>query len=1020
MDRISFLQAFISTLQKDFADTLHKTTIVFPNRRAGLFFKDKLAKSTAQAKLMPQVLTFEDMAVRMSKLVLADKLILVYQLYEVFRQHDHHIESFDRFYFWGEMLLADFSEVDMALVNARDLFTNLKDLKSIEAGYDYLSEEQKKIIARFWESFRYDQEENVVSSSQDRFLIFWNKLFPVYQQFRNELLEQGLAYEGLLYRHIAESLTEEEARGSQEQFVFVGMNALKNAELQILNRLISSGKATVYWDTDVYYLNHEVQEAGMFQRKYARSKILGPTFPSSIADHYHSGSRRHIHMHGVPLEVGQAKKVGEYLLELSQKEGFDPERCVIVLPEEHMLFPVLHALPPAIRKVNVTMGYPLRSTSLYSFIEHILNLQLEKRQQGTQAYVYHFETLLALLRHPYIKNYLPAEADENIQDIKKSNAIYVNPAGLKGKPSFYQKVLAPVEDVPSLFDYLQQLSMLLHQMLHTQNETEQEEIHETIPGSSDIDNSARSEKEAPVSLQNMSVPDVPMLEQELLYHFYIHLNRLKSLTQERHFDFELPAFIKLLRQVFQSLRVPFTGEPLRGLQIMGLLETRNLDFDHVFVLSMNEGIMPASESQTSFIPANLRKGFGIFGVDQQDAFYAHAFFRLLHHAQEVHLFYNTEDTSTLNGEMSRFLYQLYYESERTQNDELRFPDAAGDFVVSRDFLSMKIAPTSPIKISMAKTEEVWKHLLVYRKGSSYPRQSMLTPSALNTYLDCRLKFYYQYVVCMREMEEVEDELDAKVFGNILHKTMEVLYKDFVQLKGSRTIEAQDCLQLKSGKLDEAIHKGFKEHYRQEKEQEFNFEGRNIIAREIVRKMGRQILDHDSRYAPFEIVSLEERGKQGYYADLEIDVDGEKFCIAFKGIIDRVDRKDNVVRVLDYKTGRDERKTPDIDSLFDREHPRRNKAAMQALFYAWLYQETQNKQEEKVISGLVNAAELFKEDFDPRLKIGEETMEDFADYREIFLSGLINLVQEIFNRKIPFDQTTDDKKCNFCPYANICY
>lgn len=1008
MDSTSFLQKIVTNVIKDFSGKLNEITVVFPNRRAGIFFKDLLAKNLNDASWMPQVCTLEDLAARLSDLVLADKLTLVYQLYEVFRQLDHQIESFDRFYFWGELLLTDFSEVDMAMVNAKDLFSNLKDLKSIEAGYDYLTEEQKAVISRFWESFQYEEEKQAVSSAQEKFLLFWNKLYPVYQQYKKALTQQGLAYEGLMYRQVVEKLKEDVTTLSSEQFVFVGLNALKNAELRIVQQLLSKKKATVYWDIDAHYMNNEVQEAGMFLRKYLRSNTLAPSFPKAFPNQYHSGRNRQIHIHGVPLEVGQAKKVGEFLLELSKKEDFNPERCVVVLPDEHMLFPVLHALPTAIRKVNVTMGYPLQNTSLYSFVEHLLNLQLEKKKDA-QQYIYHYESLLALLRHPFIKNYPPAQAELNIQRIMQRNAVYIHHTELEGDKAFYQHLLKAVEDVPQLFDYLQQWSATLHQLLNIE---EANQPKESIK-SSDFEEAGANDTEATNS-------DIPVLEQELLYHFYIHLNRLKSLTQERQFDFELPAFIKLLRQIFQSLRVPFTGEPLRGLQIMGLLETRNLDFDHVFVLSMNEGIMPVSNSQTSFIPANLKKGFGLFGIDQQDAFYAHAFFRLLHHAQNVHLFYNTEDTTKLSGEMSRFLYQIYYESAYGDEQKLRFPDASGDFVIHRDYLSMQVSPSAAKPISIIKTEEVWKQMLRYLNIEGNTSQAVLTPSALNTYLDCRLKFYYKYIARLKETDEVEEELDARVFGNILHKTMEVLYKNLIKLKGSKIIEAEECLQLKGRQLDEAIQKGFKEHYLPEKDQEFGFEGRNIIAQEIVKKMAKQILDHDKRYAPFEIVSLEERGKEGHYAQLSIHINSEEVSIPLKGIIDRIDRKEGIVRVLDYKTGRDERKAADISSMFDREHPGRNKAAMQALFYAWLYHENQRDSNERIVPGLVNATELFKEDFDPSLIIGGEEVSNFERYQEEFVENLTKLLEEIFNKRVQFDQTNDDKKCSFCPYANICY
>jgi CRISPR/Cas system-associated exonuclease Cas4 (RecB family) len=986
----SFLEDIADKLIEEHAGQIAQLTVVFPNRRAGLFFSDVLTKKMKHAGWSPQILTFEELAIRLSGMVLADKLTLIYRLYEVFRKHTDTPESFDRFYFWGDILLHDFSELDMALVKPKDLFTNISDLKALEADFGYLTEEQKQTIARFWQSFQHTAADGKSGSAQQQFLHLWHRFLPVYEQFRQGLRDEGLAYEGLMYRQLAENLPDVK-RLFPGKLVLAGMNALKKAEEQIVISLAKDYQAQLFWDADRYFVGQPVQEAGMFFRQYRKNPVLAPSFPETLPDHFHQGQQREIHIKGVTLEVGQAKQMGLILEELAALEGFDPEKVAIVLPEEHLLFPVLHSLPKTIRRVNVTMGYPLRNTSLYSFVEHLLNLQLEKKPVG-KSYYYHHTSLLALLRHPYIRNFGGAEALQNIAHIEQKNAVYISPDELVGDAAFYQTLLLGVEAVPQLFDYLNGISGLIHRM---------------------VDDGTDEDEGEDGGLS------IPLLERELLYHFYLQVNRLRSLTAERQFDFRLPAFIRLLRQIFQGLRVPFTGEPLRGLQIMGLLESRNLDFDYVFVLSANEGVLPAGDTQSSFIPQNLKKGFGLFTSDQQDAFYAHAFFRLLHRARKVYLFHNTEDMQYLSGEMSRYLYQILYESHENSHGALCFPDAGADYRVHRAVASLQVSASPSQAVTIKKSDDVWRKLLAFSTaGSAIGKQQRLTPSALNTYLDCRLKFYYQYVVRLHEAEVVEEEVDAMVFGNILHKTMEVLYKRFVREKG-QPIQASDCIQMKSNWLDEAIVEGFREHFNQQDESDL-FSGRNVIAREIVRKMAKRILDHDSHYAPFEILSLEARGSEGFFMELPVKAGDQTLNIALKGIIDRVDRKEDTIRVLDYKTGRDERKLPDIPSLFDREHPARNKAAMQALFYGLLYQERFGQAPEKIVPGLINATELFKDDFDPRLYLPEGVINDFVDYRESFVQELRKLMQEIFNRNVPFDQTTDEKKCSFCPYANICY
>lgn len=985
----TFLEEVADELLREYNNSLDSLTIVFPNRRAGLFFNDVLSKKIKANSWAPQVITFEDLVCQLSDLIIADQLTLVYRLYEVFKNYSGTEEQFDRFYFWGEMLLKDFSEVDMALVDAEDIFTNLSDLKTLEAGYDYLSDDQKNAISKFWKSFELTGLGEKSENAQQKFLNLWTKLLPVYQAFTKALLQDGISYEGLVYRTLAENVHKIEGK-TNGKVVLIGFNALKKAEEKIVVRLAKHHGARVFWDVDQHYIEHPVQETGLFFRQYLNHPVLQESFPKPLPDHFHNNTERHLAIKGVTLEVGQAKQVGVVLQELVKQKNFNPEKVAIIIPDEHLLFPVLHSLPPEIERVNVTMGYPLRNTSLYSFIEHLLNLQLEKKTEKDTT-LYHHISLLSLLRHPYLRGYDAAKAKANIQHIEDKNTVYVRVEALQCDENFYQVLLKPVTNVPGLFDYLRDISGLIHRMVDSGRENTEE-------GTS-----------------------IPMLEHELLYHFFLQVNRLKSLTSEGHFDFQLASFIRLLRQMFRSLRIPFTGEPLRGLQVMGLLESRSLDFDYVFVLSSNEGVLPPSDNQTSFIPQNLRKGFGLFTTEQQDAFYAYAFFRLLHRARQVYLYYNTEDTQDLSGEMSRFLYQLLYESKPEDDGKRTYPDEGGDLSVSQSFAKVQVAASPPQPIIIEKSEEVYK-LLQYYCLSNDPGGKLhrLTPSALNTYLDCRLKFYFQYVVRLRESDSVDEEVDAAVFGNILHKVMETLYTDFVSREGKAEVTAQDCRQLKEKWLDKAIIGGFQEHYQLQQETDGLFEGRNAIAREVVRKMALQILKYDQEYAPFHIVSLEARGSQGYQMNLPIAANGQSVEVALKGIIDRIDDKDGYIRVLDYKTGRDERKAKDISSLFERDDPNRNKAVMQAMFYTWLYRKNQLDTNVVVAPGLINATELFNDTQDVRLQLEGGSVDDFAPYQDDFEHNLTLLLQEIFDPQTPFDQTTDTKKCQFCPYARICY
>ena len=964
-------------------------TVVFPNRRTGLFFREILSKKIDAPTWAPQFYTFEELMAELSQLQRPDKLTLIFMLYLEYRKYHRPEETFDQFYFWGDMLIEDFSEIDKSLIRASDLFANLRDLKELDARYDYLTEAQQQIIARFWRSFDYrltpELTDQPLSKTKHEFLEFWRVLHTVYTEFRAHLLQEGLAYEGMMTRRVAESVEHLWVDNPFPHLAFVGFNAFYPAEEKVVSWLVDQAGAEMYWNLDALYVEDPVQEAGIAFRRYQRHSVLAQTLPRALPRHFFSGQKRQIHMTGVTLEVGQAKYVGEQLQQLSQQPGFQPEKVAIVLPDENLLFPMLHALPPSIRRVNVTMGYPLRNTALYSLVEHVLQLQEEKKLINDQ-YAFHHTSVLALLRHPYVAPMALKEAQALINQMVSTNRIYVSTDTLHTH-EFFRALFRPITKTSETFDYLLLLLRWIHHNISPQEEGSEIGLEE---------------------------PDfaLPVLEQELVYHLYIHVNRLKALAEENRFQFAYTTFLKLFRQMMQSLRLPFTGEPIRGLQIMGVLETRNLDFDHVFILSVNEGIYPPAPNANSFIPANLRKGFALPTPDYQDAIYAYTFYRLLHQAQQVHLLYNTEDLPHLSGEMSRFLYQLIYESAEQEDGTYQFPNKQGDFRIERHTLSAPVRTLPPVPIVIEKSPEVLKKLHVYTGPSS------LTPSALNKYLDCRLKFYYQYVAGLRESEMVQAEVDPAVFGTILHRAMELVYGEHAPQTQESVITAEVVKRLKEESLIPAVKKAFNEHFHLQQDEAL--EGRSIIAFEIVLKMAHRIMEMDAEYAPFEIVSLEAGEGRGYGMVLPITVPhGERLPVALRGIIDRVDRKERVVRVLDYKTGRDEKRIKTIASLFDRDDPQRNKAAMQALFYALLYTENTTA-DEQVTPGLVNAKELFTHDFDVRLILDRKPLDDFREVKEEFVPHLVAVLEELFDPAIPFDQTTDERKCGYCPFVKLCY
>lgn len=978
----TFLEELAADILKHYTDKMDALTLIFPNRRAGLFFQQYLASQLNQPVWSPTVLTLEEFVQQLSLTKKADNLLLVFELFEIYKRLAPTEESFDKFFFWGEMLLQDFDAVDKYLVDAGQLFTNISQLNQIGDALDFLSEEQIKVVQEFWQSFGTSQ-----SRQQQEFIAIWEILPQVYAQYRQRLQQLGIGYDGMLYREVAEKCKALQLDHSFQQLVFAGFNALNPAEESLISYFIKQENARIYWDTDAYYMQDERQEAGQFLRMHARSVTLGPTFPKKHPEHLRT-SPKNIQLIGVPLEVGQAKAMGEKLLQcLQEQQGIKLERTAIVLPAEHMLFPVLHAIPEQYRdarkslhpidNINVTMGYPLRSTPLYSLIELMVELQGSARGAGEQVQ-FHFRTVLALLRHPYVYYFETTLARENIHKIEARNRVYLSARELQGDGRLYPTLFRRVNGIEPLFDYLLQVLELINESINEENYEQ------------------------------------PTLEQEYIYQFFTHLKRLRELVQQQALDLQLPVFLKLLRQIVKEQRLPFTGEPLSGLQIMGVLETRLLDFENLFILSMNEGSFPPSPSHGSFIPYNLRRGYGLPTFDQQDALYAYYFYRMIQRAKNVHLFYNSSSAYGLNGERSRLLYQLLYES---------------GLPIQQQVLTHPLQLARALPLSIPKDDDVWSVLQQHLTQNGEQPIRRFTPSALNTYLDCRLRFYFKYVAGIQEPEEVQEEVDPAVFGNLVHRAMELLYKEHIEKKGGFALMHPEDLRSMHKGLPAVVDRAFAEHYGVK---EVNFEGRNYIIRNIVEKLGKAILRCDEDYAPFEIVALESESRfkgeapeqNRYRMEVPIAVAGRRYQVGLKGIIDRIDRKDGKVRILDYKTGQDEKRFESLESLFDRENDRRNKAVMQTLLYSLLYLNINPHEEGRIIPGLYNSRELFTPGFDVRLEIKGEKhyhpVQDVRDYAYDYKLLLQELLEEIFDPEVPFSQTDNLRKCSYCSYREICH
>lgn len=951
----SFLTDLAQTLHNDHPD-LDRLTVVFPNRRAVLYFRKYLAMLLEKPAFSPRLITIEDFFNDLSPLRIADRLVLVKKLHEAYTAVAHLDEPFDKFYFWGEMLLHDFDEADKYLIDVAMLFKDLSNQKELESVFEFFTEEQLTFLRNFWENF-----DEHASANKKRFLSVWRSLKDVYEGFTKSLLEEDLAYDGLLHRRVAESI-EESGYKANRSIIFAGFNALTAAEEKVIGYFVKEHGAKVYWDADTYYINNHNQEAGRFLRDYQQHPVLGQTFPSEFPSNFRS--LRDVTIYGAANPVGQAKLLAQVLKE-SFAKGLKPEETLVVLPDEKLVLPVLHGIAGVVEHLNITMGFPLAGTPVFNLVELLIELQIDRRGMS-----FSHRQVTALLGHPYLVSADLKLAQEKNKKIKKENRVFVSAEWLEGNP-LYALIFKTLDG--SVLHYLKEI------VLHL-----------------------------------AGLEAIAEFDKEYLFYFLKLFNKMEEVTNlsvngsedesadaRKENKAQLQSFLRLFRQLVRTQRIPFSGEPLRGLQVMGVLETRNLDFKNVFILSLNEGIFPSSGQGGSYVPYNIRKAYGLPTAEHQDAIFGYLFYRVMQRAEKVHLFHNSETDVLGLGEMSRYLRQLIYES---------------GLPIRQVYLHNTVQPRAVDDITVPKDAAALKELSRFCDGPL--RTHDLTPSAINDYIECSLRFYFRYVARIYEPYEVEEELDARVLGNLFHEVMERLYRHIMSVKNSKEIEATDFDGYEKI-VDGLIDAAFRANYHLDEQQVIHYDGQRLVVKEVVKRFVEQIVKMDKAYAPFTIEALE---RKDLTVTFQLDGSGQRVVLG--GRVDRADRKigtdGEVLRVIDYKAGKD---LPDIKGtipdLFVRT-PDRNKAAFQVLLYALLYRRHYKDPALKIVPGLINRLNLFDENFEFGIRIGHVPVDNVDPHLPEFEQGLRRVVEEIYDPAVPFEKTPNPLSCRICPYKEICY
>ncbi len=949
MSKQNFLESVASYLTHHHKNDLVDQVVVVPNIRAGLYLRRYLGERMNGPGWAPSIVSIQDFFHQQSGFKAEEPIPLVFELYKCIRNIDSGLfESFDAFYPWGEIILSDFNDIDKNLVNPNQLFANLSDLKKIDLLYSDVNEEIVEHIRQFWQLF----DVEAPTHARERFLEVWQHMAQLYSDFHEALSSVNAGYEGMITRHVAENLDNELFPEQKPQHFFVGFNVLSKAEENVFRYFKNHHNAQFFWQYDEHIMKDPLHEAFRFVREWI-SKFPPP---SDFAYQPEIKQKSVMNVYSVSSKTAQAKLASRLIENEIQPVDPDLEHTGLVLPDESLLHPVLFSVPKSVKNVNVTMGYPLSYAPQTSLIRMLSRLQDNYRNAG-----YYYQDVLRILNHPLIRTVCEDKTIELKRMIFGQSLLRIPMDDLKPDESpLLREVFSHTEDVMEIGTYF---SRILKRIYEEMREAEDAEF-----------------------------------DKEVVYQMYRNINRFNEYLVRDKIHFQSSkTYLWLVSSMLNNLSVAFSGEPMRGLQVMGMLETRLIDFDKLIVLSMNEGHFPGQSFKKSFIPYNLRRAFGLPTIELQDAIHAYYFYRMIMHPDAVYLIYNSSDEGFNKGEKSRYIQQIAQEMK----DRLPLKEIP----VFHQTESAKKEKRSLQKDSHALS------LLKEYQGTSPARR--FSPSQLNTYIRCSMAFYYKYILGLKEPDEMTEKVGNLEFGNVLHNVMCELYEPFV----NQTVGKPELVALK--KDQKRISSLVENHFREEMKIRGEISGINALGLEAVKKYVYNLLNADIERVPFEYLA----GEKKYLASVELTCKDDVFICGLQGTIDRLDKTESDLHIIDYKSGRSQgggRVVP-LERLFERFRKPDVDHAFQVLFYTWLA----DKQDGGELYSSCNLKPLlyYAQLSEPvhEIKIEEKHIRDYRELLENFENRLSQLIGEIYNPEVPFEMT--DKKsavCENCPYYGLCF
>jgi hypothetical protein len=943
----TFIHEVAETLFKRYNSDMSRVVVMFPSLRARVFFIDVLSTITDRPIWQPSWVTIDELMERGSGLVRGERIRLISELHKIYVKY-HPSEDFDKFYFWGDLLISDFDMIDKYLIDANQLLRNINDIKEIEADVSYMTPEQQLRILSFWRSIG---SEMSLTEHKQRFLKVWRSLPSIYNEYRQRLFDLGIGYPGMIYRATAERIKRKESVDiGDKRFVIAGFNALSKSEEVLFDYIANSvNGAEFYWDYDNYYVENLSHEAGLFMRNNVRR------YPEVVATTHSNFNDidKDIRCTACVSNVVQVKHLADIISSLPEEEL--DRQTAIVLTDENMLIPLLHSLPEKVKGVNVTMGYPIKTTLAYSFLERLITLQSPGRKRDGEVTRYYHVDVIGLLTHPYIVEICKSDAEKAHSAIIAEKAILVEPSMFAEMPILNRIFCDNVNSYKELSNYLVDVTSVVLQ----------------------------------------SIED--FAQREYLRIISDEIRKVVNSIANCDIEVSVAIFISLLRRHIQTLTIPFEGEPVEGLQIMGILETRNLDFKNVIVLSMTDATFPGDRTeQPSFIPYGLRFAYDMPTHKEHEAMYAYYFYRLIQRAKRVDMLYCSRADYRSTGEKSRYIYQLEYESK---------------YKILKRSVGVDLGVSEPQPIVVEKDEKILSVLEKFLTPNSGYR---LSPTSLFRYVECPLKFYMSAIAHLKTSDELEDKIDALTFGNILHDAMQELY-DKDTIRGVKNphdkIEKLRNRSVVEAAVDKAIRKLL--HYR-DNSKEDDFSGDTLLVRDIITKyiIG-GICRYDLTRDGFSIKALEDDVDMCYPIS-----DGR--TVNLFGRADRIDEISNgKIQVIDYKSGNHSHLVYNgVDALFNGSSLDRISNIFQTLLYAMMLH---YKYSVDVVPSLYYASKMLSKDYSPLIHNAQlkEDVESYYDVKEEFESELRVILDELFDADVPFKQAEDENMCTYCDYKKIC-